>query len=149
MEEQETEYGWLRFVAGLQVFLGILSLLAGAGGLAFAALAVFQVVQMTLDVWVWGVWSAVFLLTGVVMIGFGQGIRALTEIADNARLIPLILERMAESHRDIGYIEPPSIPEMGSPPSGERSCPNCGTPVSSSRSVCPACGTRIPLSRPD
>ena len=89
MEERETEYTWLRFVAGLHVVLGVLSLLAGVVGLAFAALALLRIAQVPLDAWVWGLWSVVLLLSGIVTIGFGQGIRALADIADNSRLIPL------------------------------------------------------------
>ena len=96
MEGRDTEYRWLRFVAGLYVVLGVLSLLAGAAGLAFAVLALLRVAQVPLDVWAWGLWSVVLLLSGIVTIGFGQGIRALADIADNSRLIPLLLDRMTQ-----------------------------------------------------
>ena len=148
MEERDTEYTWLRFIAGLHIVLGTLSLLAGAGGLAFVALSLLHVSQVSLDVWVWGLWSVVFLLSGVVTIGFGQGIRALADIADNSRLIPLILDRMTRRRREVDDLEPPLVPELGTPPSLERACPKCGASVPSSHPVCPDCGTRVRSSRP-
>ena len=148
MNEDETEYWWLRVVATLHGIVGAILFV-------LAAVAVVVGLAATTRTDFYGTLAPSILLSagglavaGVVTIGLGQAHKALADIADNSHYLPLILTQLRAAaptaEPDLMPVETPDL----TPSATHRPCPKCGNIVFATRPVCADCGTRVYFSRP-